>query len=593
MTFAVAVPLCGWFLAACISTSVSWSEENSVKRSPPSASSFSAGRRRGASRRRRNAQHSTLRPLGLSRNTLISCHPMSGHCTGSSFALGASGGGVTTTLGGLSFRSGVSLGGECCSLGLIARPEKGRRGVQCASSTGTTAAVSVAVSTDEVKEVSVKPVMGSSVTKRPTAVKQRRVVVTGMGVVSSLGLDPETFYANLLAGKSGISLIQGFDTDDFSTKIAGEIRGFTPDGFVHPKMAKRMDKYMWYLLTAGKKAVEHAGMEEAVRESFNKQRCGVLIGSALGGMQIFNDAVDALRVSHRRMNPFCIPFVTTNMGSAMLAMDLGWMGPNYSISTACATANVCIYSAANHIIRGEADVMLTGGSDAAVLPLGLAGFMACNSLSSRNEDPEKASRPWDKDGDGFVMGEGAGVLVLEELEHAKARGASIYAEFLGGSVTCDAHHPTEPHPTGEGLRMCMEKALQESGVQREEVNYVNAHAASSPGSDILEYRAIMASFGANPSLKLNATKSMVGHLLGASGGVEAIATVQAIHTGWLHPTLNLDNLDQELDPRVIVGGTKEQFEVKVALSNSFGFGGHNSSLVFAPLKPDRFADESD
>lgn len=418
--------------------------------------------------------------------------------------------------------------------------------------------------------------------KKKVATKRRRVVVTGMGVVSCLGQDPETFYNNLLAGKSGITDIESFDCKDFPTRIAGEIKSFSTDGWVAPKFSKRMDKFMLYLLTAGKKALEDGGVSPEVMKELDKAKCGVLIGSALGGMKVFNDAVEALRVSYRKMNPFCVPFATTNMGSAMLAMDLGWMGPNYSISTACATSNFCILSAANHILRGEADVMLSGGSDAAIIPIGLGGFVACRALSQRNDAPQKASRPWDTKRDGFVMGEGAGVLLLEELEHAKKRGATIQAEFLGGSFTCDAYHMTEPHPEGTGVLLCIEKALAQAGVKKEDVNYVNAHATSTHAGDLQEYRALMRVFGRNPELKVNSTKSMIGHLLGASGAVEAVATVQAIKTGWVHPTINIENPEREIDMNVVVGEHKQRVDIKVALSNSFGFGGHNSSVLFAP-----------
>ncbi|KAL3375664.1 hypothetical protein AABB24_006897 [Solanum stoloniferum] len=272
------------------------------------------------------------------------------------------------------------------------------------------------------------------------------------------------------------------------------------------------------------------------------------------------------------------------MGAAMLAIDLGWMGPSYSISTACATSNFCILSAANHIIRGETDMMLCGGSDSAIIPIGLGGFTACGALSQRNSDPTRASRPWDMDRDGFVIGEGSGVLLLEELEHAKKRKAKIYAEFLGGSFTSDAYHMIEPHPEGSGVVLCIEKALAQSGVKREDVNYINAHAASTPAGDLNEYQAILHCFGKNPELKINSTKSMTGHLLGAAGAVEAIATVKAIHTGWIHPNINLENPDNGLDMNVLVGSKKERLDIKVALSNSFGFGGHNSSILFAPYK---------
>ncbi|XP_040381994.1 3-oxoacyl-[acyl-carrier-protein] synthase II, chloroplastic-like [Oryza brachyantha] len=422
-----------------------------------------------------------------------------------------------------------------------------------------------------------------TVEKKPD-VKQRRVVVTGMGVVTPLGHDPDVFYNNLLDGVSGISEIERFDCSKFPTRIAGEIKSFSTDGWVAPKLAKRMDKFMLYLITAGKKALEHGGLTEELRNELDKTRCGVLIGSAMGGMKVFNDAIEALRVSYKKMNPFCVPFATTNMGSAILAMDLGWMGPNYSISTACATSNFCILNAANHIRRGEADVMLCGGSDAPLIPIGLGGFVACRALSQRNSDPTKASRPWDVDRDGFVMGEGSGVLVLEELEHAKQRGAKIYAEFLGGSFTCDAYHMTEPHPEGRGITLCIEKALADSGVAREEINYVNAHATSTQSGDVKEYEAIVRCFGQNPQLRVNSTKSMTGHLIGAAGGIEAVAAVQAIRTGWVHPNLNLENPEKTVDVGVLVGSKKERCEVNVALSNSFGFGGHNSSILFAPFK---------
>ncbi|XP_022754772.1 3-oxoacyl-[acyl-carrier-protein] synthase II, chloroplastic isoform X2 [Durio zibethinus] len=431
--------------------------------------------------------------------------------------------------------------------------------------------------------IAVQPTREIATKKKPPT-KQRRVVVTGMGVVTPLGHDPDVFYNNLLEGASGISEIETFDCAQFPTRIAGEIKSFSTDGWVAPKLSKRMDKFMLYSLTAGKKALQDGGVTGDVMEELDKAKCGVLVGSAMGGMKVFNDAIEALRISYRKMNPFCVPFATTNMGSAMLAMDLGWMGPNYSISTACATSNFCILNAANHIIRGEADVMLCGGSDAAIIPIGLGGFVACRALSQRNNDPTKASRPWDVSRDGFVMGEGAGVLLLEELEHAKRRGATIYAEFLGGSFTCDAYHMTEPHPDGAGIILCIEKALAQSGVSRGDVNYINAHATSTPAGDIKEYQALLHCFGKNPELRVNSTKSMIGHLLGAAGAVEAVAAVQAIRTGWVHPNINLENPDEGVDTNVLVGPEKERLNVKAALSNSFGFGGHNSSIIFAPYK---------
>ncbi|KAM3321232.1 3-oxoacyl-OS-acyl-carrier-protein [Capsicum chacoense] len=423
---------------------------------------------------------------------------------------------------------------------------------------------------------------GTSKEKPPT--NERRVVVTGMGVVTPLGHDPDVLYENLLQGVSGISEIEGFDCSEFPTRIAGEIKSFSTDGWVAPKLSKRMDKFMLYMLTAGKKALKDGGVTEDVMKELNKTKCGVLIGSGMGGMKVFYDAVESLMISYKKMNPFCVPFATTNMGSAVLAMDLGWMGPNYSISTACATSNFCILSAANHIIKGEADVMLCGGSEAVIIPVGLGGFVACRALSQRNSEPTRASRPWDRNRDGFVMGEGAGVLLLEELEHAKRRGATIYAEFLGGSFTCDAYHMTEPHPEGAGVILCIKKALAQSCVSKEDVNYINAHGTSTPAGDLREYQAILHCFGENPELRVNSTKSMIGHLLGGAGAVEAITTIQAIRTGWVHPNINLENPDDGVDTNILVSSKKERLDVKVALSNSFGFGGHNSSILFAPYK---------
>lgn len=415
----------------------------------------------------------------------------------------------------------------------------------------------------------------------------RRVVVTGQGVVSSLGHSADEFYNNLLAGKSGISMIEGWDTADFSTRFAGQIKDQPDcDGLVLKKWEKRIDSVMRYMMVSGKKALADAGLpwDGPEMHDIDRSRCGILVGTAMGGMHTFATAVEALCTSYKKMNPFCIPFAISNMGGAMLAMDLGFMGPNYPISTACATGNYCILSAADHIRRGEADLMLAGGSEASIIPSGIGGFIACKALSKRNEDPEAASRPWDRDRDGFVMGEGAAVLVLEELEHAKARGAPILAEFIGGAFTCDAHHMTEPQPEGKGVIMCIERALEKAGVTPEEVNYVNAHATSTPAGDMAEYRAITTAIP-HKHLRINSTKSMVGHLLGAAGAVEAVAAVQAIRTGFVHPNLNLDNPEEAVDLDIVVGKEKQALDVDVALSNSFGFGGHNSCIMFRKYVP--------
>ncbi|CAA0810968.1 3-oxoacyl- [Striga hermonthica] len=545
--------VCSWLMAACMSVACENDSGVSMLYPRRAAASFDPSRlSRWAARRRRKVIAKCAPGLCGIRNLVNSCfafEPCDDFCRSSLPADGFFGFG--------SRNSPVNRGRR-----KLLRP-----------SAHSGEAMAVAVNSD--MEVASK--------KKPQT-KQRRVVVTGMGVETPLGHDPDVFYNNLLDGVSGISEIEAFDCSQFPTRIAGEIKSFSTDGWVAPKLSKRMDKFMLYMLTAGKKALADAGITEDVMDELDKRRCGVLIGSAMGGMKVFNDAIEALRISYRKMNPFCVPFATTNMGSAILAMDLGWMGPNYSISTACATGNFCILNAANHIIRGEADMMLCGGSDAAIIPIGLGGFVACRALSQRNSDPTKASRPWDSNRDGFVMGEGSGVLLLEELEHAKNRGATIYAEFLGGSFTCDAYHMTEPHPQGTGVILCVEKALAQSGVSKEDVNYINAHATSTPAGDLKEYQALLHCFGQNPELRVNSTKSMIGHLLGAAGAVEAVATVQAIKTGWVHPNVNLENPDDGVDVSVLVGPSKERLDIKVALSNSFGFGGHNSSILFAPYK---------
>lgn len=413
---------------------------------------------------------------------------------------------------------------------------------------------------------------------------KKRIVITGMGVVSCFGNDVDLFYQNLLAGNSGITTITEFPCDDYPTRIAGVIKDFDPGDYIDKKQARRVDKNIAYGIVAGKKALEMSQLTPEVLEKLNKNHCGVLIGSGMGGMGMFADGLQTLlEKGHRKISPFFVPFILTNMGGALLAMDLGFMGPNYSISTACATANYAIIAAANHIRQGEADLMICGGTEAPILPIGLAGFCACRALSKRNEDPTKASRPWDKNRDGFVMGEGAGVLVLESLEHALKRGAPILAEYLGGGLSCDAYHMTEPRADGEGVAFCVLQALQDAGVSPEDVNYINAHGTSTPAGDMAEVGALKKVFKNPASIAMNSTKSMVGHLLGASGGIEAIATVKAITDHQVHPSINLE--DPEPDLEFHVPTKAEKLTVKVALSNSFGFGGHNATIVLAPYTP--------
>ncbi|XP_002964698.2 3-oxoacyl-[acyl-carrier-protein] synthase I, chloroplastic isoform X2 [Selaginella moellendorffii] len=420
--------------------------------------------------------------------------------------------------------------------------------------------------------------------KRETDPK-KRVVITGMGLVSVFGSDTDKYYDKLLEGVSGVAAIDRFDASQFPTKFAAQIRDFSAKGYIDGKNDRRLDDCLRYGIVGGKKALEHAGLGGENLDKVDKQRVGVLVGSGMGGLSVFSDGVQSLiERGYRKITPFFIPYSITNMASAMLAIELGLMGPNYSISTACATSNYCFYAAGNSIRRGEADIMIAGGTEAAIIPVGLGGFVACRALSQRNDEPQTASRPWDKGREGFVMGEGAGVLVMESLEHAKKRGAHIFAEYLGGAVTCDAHHMTDPRADGLGVSTCIEKSLEDAGVSPEEVNYINAHATSTVVGDLAEINAIKKVFSESSDIKINATKSMIGHCLGAAGGMEAIAVIKAITTGWLHPTIN------QFDPEPSVNfdrvaNVKKQHEVNVAISNSFGFGGHNSVVVFAPYNP--------
>ncbi|GAB2279886.1 3-oxoacyl-[acyl-carrier-protein] synthase I, chloroplastic [Dionaea muscipula] len=423
-----------------------------------------------------------------------------------------------------------------------------------------------------------------SAPKRDTDPK-KRVVVTGMGLVSVFGSDVDAYYEKLLAGESGIGPIDRFDASKFPTRFAGQIHGFSSQGYIDGKNDRRLDDCLRYCLVAGKKALEDADLGGEKLNKVDKVKAGVLVGTGMGGLGVFSDAVQALiEKGHRKITPFFIPYAITNMASALLAIDLGLMGPNYSISTACATSNYCFYAAANHIRRGEADLMIAGGTEAAILPIGLGGFIACRALSQRNDDPQKASRPWDKDRDGFVMGEGAGVLVMESLEHAMKRGAPIIAEYLGGAVNCDAYHMTDPRSDGLGVSSCIERSLEDAGVSPEEVNYINAHATSTVVGDLAEVNAVKKVFKNTSGIKMNATKSMIGHCLGAAGGLEAIATIKAVTTGWLHPSINQFNPEPSVEFDT-VPNVKQQHEVNVAISNSFGFGGHNSVVVFSAFKP--------
>jgi 3-oxoacyl-[acyl-carrier-protein] synthase II len=416
---------------------------------------------------------------------------------------------------------------------------------------------------------------------------KRRIVITGMGVVSCLGSDVDQFYDQLLAGKSGITPIEAFPCEEYPTKFAGTIKNFDTGDYIDKKQARRVDPFIRYTLVAGKKALEKGNLSKDKLDQLDKSRCGIIIGSGMGGMEVFLNGVATLvKEGFRRMSPFFVPYIITNMGGALLAIDLGFTGPNYSISTACATSNNCIVAAAEHIRRGDADLMLCGGAEASINPVGLGGFSVMKALSSRNDEPQKASRPWDKQRDGFVMGEGAGVLILESLEHALARGAPIFGEYLGGSVNCDAYHITTPREDGSGVEQCMRLALKDAGIPLEQINYINAHATSTSAGDLCELRGIINIFGDHmKNISINATKSMIGHCLGAAGGIEAIATLKAIETGMLHPSINIEEPEDVLQGIDYVPNVAKAKKITAAFSNSFGFGGHNSTLIFAPYNP--------
>lgn len=413
--------------------------------------------------------------------------------------------------------------------------------------------------------------------------EKRRVVITGMGLVSCFGSDIPDFYDCLLAGKSGVTPIDSFPCDDFPTRIAAPVKGIDEisGDYIDKKLNRRLDPYIRYSIVAGKRAFASAGLSKQELNEKTLSRCGVIVGTGVGGMHMQHSGFTTFAdKGYSRVSPFYCPFVLTNMGSALLGLDLGFTGPNYSISTACATANYCFLSAAEHIQKGEADIMLAGGSEASISGMCIAGFIACKAVSRRNDVPEKASAPWDQKRDGFVMGEGAAVLVLEELEHAKARGANILAELKGGASTSDAYHMTDPHPEGKQVARCLQKALTNAGLAPEEIDYINAHATSTMAGDRAELRALKTIFKPRSSLKINATKSMIGHALGAAGGIEAVACIEALRSQRLHPTLNLEDPDPELCFDAISEGAIDH-KIDHAVNNSFGFGGHNSVVIFS------------
>lgn len=408
---------------------------------------------------------------------------------------------------------------------------------------------------------------------------KRRVVITGMGMVSPVGLSVKESWESILAGKSGIAPITHFDTTGFSTIFGGSVKNFDVTNYLSPKDVKKMDTFIHYGIAASMEAIEDSGLE--VTEA-NAERIGVAVGSGIGGLPGIEKGHEVYRNGGpRKISPFFVPSNIINMISGHVSIMYGLKGPNIALVTACATGTHSIGDAARLIEYGDADVMIAGGAEMATSPCGLGGFASARALSTRNDDPETASRPWDKDRDGFVLSDGAGVVVLEEYEYAKARGAKIYAEVVGYGMSGDAYHMTLPVPGGEGAMRCMNSALRNAAINPDQINYINAHGTSTPAGDKAETDAAKGTFGDHAyKLAMSSTKSMTGHLLGAAGGIEAIFTALAIHDQVAPPTINIFNQDPECDLDYVPGVAREM-EINYALSNSFGFGGTNATLVLA------------
>jgi 3-oxoacyl-[acyl-carrier-protein] synthase II len=405
---------------------------------------------------------------------------------------------------------------------------------------------------------------------------ERRVVITGMGAVTPLGLDVNTTWNNLVAGKSGVSPITIWDASKYDCRFAAQVLDFEPKKyFRNEKDARRADRYTQLAMAASKEAVLHSGLDTT---QVPADRVGVLVGSGIGGLKSLADQDEILlHKGPGRVSPFMIPMMITNMAAGLISIEFGFAGPNFAVVTACATSNNCIGEAWRLIRDDEADVMVAGGSEAACVPLGMSGFAAMRALSTRNDDPERASRPFDKDRDGFVMGEGAGIVIVEEFEHAKKRGANILAELTGYGLTADAYHMTSP--SGVGAVKAMQHAVKRSGLALDKIDYINAHGTSTPVGDVMESDAIKTVFGDHAkNIPVSSTKSMTGHLLGAAGAVELIACIKAIETNLLPPTINLDNPDPQCDLDYVPNKARE-CKIDSALSNSFGFGGHNATVL--------------
>lgn len=412
----------------------------------------------------------------------------------------------------------------------------------------------------------------------------KRVVITGMGALTPIGNNLEEYWEALKAGKSGCAPITYFDTEHFKTKFACEIKNFTVTDFIDRKEARRMDRFAQYALVAGDEAIADSGLDI---DSIDKYRVGVIWGAGIGGLETFQEEVKSFAAGNGtpRFNPFFIPKMIADIAPAHISIKYGFMGPNYTTVSACASSANAMLDAVNYIRLGHCDVIVTGGSEAAVAQAGMGGFNAMHALSTRNESPETASRPFDATRDGFVLGEGAGALVLEDYEYAKARGAKIYAEVIGGGFSSDAYHITAPDPEGRGVIAVMKNTLQNAGINPKDVDHINTHGTSTPLGDVAELKAIKAVFGDHaPNISINSTKSMTGHLLGAAGAIESIASVMAINEGIIPPTINHTTVDENIDPSLrLVLNKPEKREVNVALSNTFGFGGHNCCIAFRKI----------
>ncbi|MDA8077372.1 MAG: beta-ketoacyl-ACP synthase II [Nitrospiraceae bacterium] len=406
----------------------------------------------------------------------------------------------------------------------------------------------------------------------------RRVVVTGLGLVTPLGIGVGKSWEGLIHGRSGVRKITHFDAAAFPTQIAGEVEGFNPEDFIEPKEIKKMDRFIQFGIAASSMAMEDSGLKVTAG---NAPRTGVYVGAGMGGLPAIEHYHKILlEKGPRRITPFFIPMLIINLAAGQISIKFGAKGPNSAPATACATGSHAIGDAFKVIQRGDADAMIAGGAESVITPMGIGGFNAMKALSTRNDEPERASRPFDRDRDGFIMGEGAGILIIEELEHARSRGARIYAELVGYGLTGDAYHITSPAPGGEGAARCMAMALRDAGMEPSAVDYINAHGTSTKYGDELETAAVKTVFGEHARrVAVSSTKSMIGHLLGAAGGVEAVISVLSIDRGMIPPTINLDNPDPECDLDYVPHKARKA-DIRVALSNSFGFGGTNACLLF-------------